>query len=65
VYGFARPKTGETFTAIQPRVNVDRMADALAALAAGDGTERAPAPTKASAQEFDRASPRPATSRQS
>jgi excisionase family DNA binding protein len=40
-------------------------ADALAALAAGDGTERAPAPTKASAQEFDRASPRPATSRQS
>jgi transposase len=34
VYGFARPATGETFTAILPRVNVDRMADALAAFAA-------------------------------
>ena len=34
VYGFARPATGETFTAIQPRVNVDRMADVLAAFAA-------------------------------
>jgi len=34
VYGFARPRTGETFTAILPRVKVERMADALAALAA-------------------------------
>jgi transposase len=34
VYGFARPKTGETFTAILPRVSVERMADALAAFAA-------------------------------
>jgi transposase len=34
VYGFARPKTGETFTVIFPRVNVERMADALAAFAA-------------------------------
>lgn len=34
VYGFARPSTGETFTAILPRVNVERMADALAAFAA-------------------------------
>jgi hypothetical protein len=34
VYGFARPKTGETFTALRPRVNVGRMADALAAFAA-------------------------------
>ncbi len=34
VYGFARPKTGETLTVILPRVNVGRMADALAAFAA-------------------------------
>jgi transposase len=34
VYGFARPATGETFTAILPRVRVERMADALAAFAA-------------------------------
>jgi transposase len=34
VYGFARPRTGQTFTAILPRVNVERMADALAAFAA-------------------------------
>jgi hypothetical protein len=34
VYGFARPATGDTFTVILPRVNVERMADALAAFAA-------------------------------
>jgi transposase len=34
VYGFARPGTGETFTVILPRVNVERMADALVAFAA-------------------------------
>ena len=34
VYGFARPATGQTFTAILPRVNVGRMADAPAAFAA-------------------------------
>jgi transposase len=34
VYGFARPRTGETFTAILPRVNVERMAEALVAFAA-------------------------------
>ncbi len=34
MYGFARPATGETFTAILPRVSVERMADALAAFAA-------------------------------
>ena len=34
VYGFARPRAGETFTAIRPRVSVERMADALAAFAA-------------------------------
>lgn len=42
VYGFARPRTGDTFTAILPRVNVERMADALAAFAAHadpDGTK--------------------------
>jgi excisionase family DNA binding protein len=39
--------------------------DAIAELAGGAGMRRAPAPTEASAQEFDRASPRPATSRQS
>jgi DDE superfamily endonuclease len=34
VYGFARPRTGETFAVILPRVNADRMGDALAAFAA-------------------------------
>jgi len=34
VYAFARPRTGETFTVILPRVNVERMADALVAFAA-------------------------------
>ena len=34
VYGFARPATGDTFTVIQPRVRVERMAGALAAFAA-------------------------------
>jgi DDE superfamily endonuclease len=34
VYGFARPKTGETFTVILPRVNAERMGEALAAFAA-------------------------------
>lgn len=33
VYGFARPRTGQTFCALLPRVNADRMADALAAFA--------------------------------
>lgn len=42
VYGFARPATGDTFTVIQPRVRVERMADALTAFAAHadpDGTK--------------------------
>ena len=34
VYGFARPRTGETFTVILPRVNVGRMEEALATFAA-------------------------------
>jgi hypothetical protein len=34
VYGFAWPRTGETFAVIMPRVNAERMADALAAFAA-------------------------------
>jgi len=34
VYAFARPRTGQTFTVILPRVNVERMADALTAFAA-------------------------------
>ncbi len=34
VYGFARPATGETFTVVLPRVNAERMADALTAFAA-------------------------------
>jgi transposase len=34
VYAFARPRTGQTFSVILPRVNVERMADALAAFAA-------------------------------
>ena len=34
VYGFARPRTGQTFCVILPRVNAGRMGDALAAFAA-------------------------------
>jgi transposase len=34
VYGFARPRTGDTFTTILPRVNVERMAETLVAFAA-------------------------------
>src|SRR4030095_5038840 len=34
VYGFTRPSTGQTFTALLPRVNADRFGDALAAFAA-------------------------------
>ena len=34
VYGFARPRTGQTFTVILPRVRVERMADALVGFAA-------------------------------
>jgi transposase len=34
VYGFTRPRTGQTFTVILPRVNAERMGDALAAFAA-------------------------------
>jgi transposase len=34
VYGFARPSTGQTFGLILPRVNAERMGDALAAFAA-------------------------------
>jgi hypothetical protein len=33
VYAFARPRTGETFTVILPRVNVERMEEALVAFA--------------------------------
>ena len=33
VYGFTRPKTGETFCALLPRVNTALMAEALAAFA--------------------------------
>lgn len=39
--GFVRPRTGESFTVLQPRVRVERMAEALAAFAAHadpDGT---------------------------
>jgi transposase len=42
LYAFARPATGDTFTAILPRVRVEYMADALAAFAAHadpDGTK--------------------------
>lgn len=42
VYGFARPRTGQTFCVLLPRVNADRMAGALAAFAAHadpDGTK--------------------------
>jgi hypothetical protein len=34
VYAFARPRTGDTFTAILPRVSTDHMASALSAFAA-------------------------------
>ena len=34
VYAFARPGTGQTFCVLLPRVNADRMADALAGFAA-------------------------------
>ncbi len=34
VYGFAHPRTGRTFAVIRPRVNADRMGEALAAFAA-------------------------------
>jgi DDE superfamily endonuclease len=34
VYGFARPRTGQTFCVLLPRVNADRMGDALAGFAA-------------------------------
>jgi transposase len=34
VYGFARPRTGQTFCAILPRVDAERMGEALAAFAA-------------------------------
>jgi hypothetical protein len=34
VYGFARPRTGETFAVLLPRVNAERMGEALAAFAA-------------------------------
>jgi hypothetical protein len=34
VYGFARPRTGETFTVILPRVKVERMEEAPTAFAA-------------------------------
>ena len=34
VYGFVRPRTGESFTVFHPRVRVERMAEALAAFAA-------------------------------
>lgn len=34
VYGFARPRTGQTFCVLLPRVNAERMAEALAAFAA-------------------------------
>lgn len=34
VYAFARPRTGETFTMILPRVKVERMAEALEGFAA-------------------------------
>lgn len=34
VYGFVRPKTGNTFGVLQPRVKAERMSEALAAFAA-------------------------------
>ena len=34
VYGFARPRTGQTFCVLLPRVNAERMAEALAGFAA-------------------------------
>ena len=41
VYGFVRPRTGESFTVVQPRVRVEQMAETLATFAAHadpDGT---------------------------
>jgi DDE superfamily endonuclease len=35
VYGFARPKTGESFSVLLPRVKAERVGEALAAFAAG------------------------------
>jgi DDE superfamily endonuclease len=35
VYGFVRPKTGDSFCALLPRVNAEQMGQALAAFAAG------------------------------
>ncbi len=40
VYGFARPRTGDTFTTIRARVNVERMAEALVAFAAHADSDR-------------------------
>lgn len=34
LYGFVRPKTGNTFGVLQPRVKAERMSEALAAFAA-------------------------------
>lgn len=42
VYGFVRPRTGESFTVFHPRVRVERMAETLATFAAHvdpDGTK--------------------------
>lgn len=39
VYGFARPRAGDTLTVIPPRVNVERMGEALAAFAANADPE--------------------------
>src|SRR4051812_30777520 len=40
VYGFARPRTGQTFCVLLPRVNAERMSDALAAFAAHADPDR-------------------------
>jgi transposase len=40
VYAFARPRTGQTFCVILPRVNAERMSDALAAFAAHADPDR-------------------------
>lgn len=37
VYGFVRPKTGDSFTTLLPRVNAARMGEALEAFAAHAG----------------------------
>lgn len=41
MYGFARPATGQTFRVLLPRVNADRMAEALRAFAAHADPDRA------------------------